>query len=60
MKVNDTGAKVLGIGCLATIAGIATAPIMGGAMLTGGAAYLVWGVVLGSSIGIANIKMSNK
>lgn len=52
MKLNDVGAKALGIGTLATMAGIATLPIAGGVMATGLAANLIWGVV-----GVAGVKI---
>lgn len=54
LKVNDTGAKILSIGGLATMAAIATAPVLGGAIVTGAGAYLVWGIVAGASIRIIN------
>lgn len=58
--MKDKQAKTIAITGLCVMGLIATAPFLGGAVITGGMACGVWGLIGGTSIGIIVNKESAK
>lgn len=55
-NMKDITAKTIAIGGLSTMGLIATVPFLGGAALTGLAAYATWSIIGTASIKIATMK----
>ena len=55
-KLSMTEAKLIGLAGLWGMIGIATAPILGGALLTGTMAHIVYGIGIMQSVNILFLK----